>query len=395
MSVADPTLENPAVREFGGLRVPALVIGVVAMVILVVGAFLAPDEFFRAYLFGYIFWVTITLGFLFLALVHNVVGGAWGYIIRRFLEAGMGLIPLMTILFIPILFGLPSLYSWARPEVVATDALIQQKTLYLNVPFFIIRAVIYFAVWNILAYLLRQWSLKRDETADAKYTLRMKRLGAGGVILWALTSTFAYYDWLMSLDAHWFSSIYGAMIAIPGVLCAMGFTIIVLSRIHDRPPLAEVTPRKLVNDLGNLLMGFTIISTYLAFSQFLIIWSANLPEEVIWYTHRWDGGWQWMAWFIAVFRFILPLLILLSRRVKRDLSLLFYVAVMLMVAHLVDMYWQIYPTYYPSGISLHWLSIVAPIAFGGIWVAGYFWLLGRRAILPLYIPALPERYKHG
>ena len=386
---------NPAVARYQRVRLIALIVGIIALLLSLIGAFVSPDNFFRAYLVGFSFWVSITLGFLFLHLVHNVVGGAWGYVERRFFEAGMALLPLMAVFFLPLLLGLPSLYSWARPEVVANDPLLQHKLPYLNIPFFIIRAIIYFAIWILLAYFMRKWSLDRDRTADPAHTIKMKRLGAGGILLYAITCNFAYFDWLMSLDPHWFSSIYSVTIFVPGVLAAHSFAIIMMSGLIDRPPLAEVIPVKLINDLGNLMLGFVVISMYVAFSQFLIIWMANLPEETIWYIHRWAGGWQWMAAFLATFQFIVPLSLLVSREVKRNIQMLAIIGVGLMFVWLINVYWQVQPNFSPQGIAFHWVDLLPAIGLGGIWIALYIWQLGRRPILPRQIPPLPERYHVG
>ncbi|HEX2173208.1 MAG TPA: hypothetical protein VHL09_12275 [Dehalococcoidia bacterium] len=386
--------ENPAVPVFRRTLQIALIVGIVGLILTALGLILSPNDFFRAYLMAYVWAFSIAQGCLFLGLVHNVVGGWWGYAIRRFLEAGMGVLPLLAVLFLPILLGLGSLYPWTQADVVQSNPLLQHKQVYLNVPFFIARAVVFWAIWLALAYFLRKWSMDRDRTGSPVYSRRMTRLGAVGVILWALTCTFAYYDWVMSTDPIWFSSIYGATLGIPGVLAALSLIVFLISRVIRFAPLDDALPPKAVNDLGNLMLGFTIISMYLAFSQFLIIWSANLTEEVIWYIHRWDGGWQWVALYLAIFHFMLPLAVLVSRHVKRDIGLLAIVAANFIWLRVVDLWWQIQPNFSPNALSLSWVHIVAPIGIGGVWLALYLWQLGRRPLLPLYLPPKPERY-HG
>ncbi|MEZ4728558.1 MAG: hypothetical protein R3E79_15600 [Caldilineaceae bacterium] len=263
----------------------ALIVGGVGLLLAILGAVFDLGQFFRAYLFAYLFWLGITLGSLAWLLIFHLTGGAWGVSMRRVLEANMLLTILMALLLIPLFFGLPLLYPWARPEVVVGDALLQHKFPYLNVPFFIVRAIGYFVIWIGVALLLRRWSRQQEAATepDAREAVetRLRQFGGPGVVLYGLTMTFAAFDWTMSLEPHWFSSIYGVMIIAGQVLTAMAFAIVVLAWLTPRTVLAQFMTDQHFNDLGNFLLATTLFWMYIAFSQFLIIWSGNLPEEVV------------------------------------------------------------------------------------------------------------------
>ena len=254
-----------------------------------------PAQFVRSFLPAYLWLLSVTLGSLGLAMVHQVSGGAWGVVIRRILGAATRTLPLLTILFIPIALGLHSLYPWADAAHVADDPILQWKQPYLNVPFFLARAAVYFAAWNVIAYLLNKWSVEQDETGDPTIPRKMQVLSAGGLLAYGLTITFASFDWLMSLEPHWFSTIYGVLVMGGQALSAMAFAIVVLAWLVRRAPFNELITANHFHDLGNLMMGFTMLWTYFGFSQYLIIWAANIPEETEWYLHRTGHGWQYMA----------------------------------------------------------------------------------------------------
>lgn len=376
------------------LRLGGLIAGGLGLLAGIGGAFLDPSQFWQSYLLAYIFWLQFSLGCLAIVMLHHLVGGRWGFGIRRFLETGaMTLIP-MAVLFVPLLFGLSSLYSWTDPDTVARSVLLQHKGVYLNVPFFLARTVLYFVIWIGLAYALNRWSLQQDQTAEPALTARLRRLSAVGMILYFLTATFAAYDWLMSLEPAWYSSIYGVLFMVGQVLATFALAIIGLNRLASRQPLAELVSRAEFNDLGNFMLGFVMIWAYISFSQFLIIWSANIPEEAIWYVNRSQGGWQWVAVLLIVFQFTLPFLVLLSRRAKRQAGLLSLVAVLIIAMRLVDLYWLIVPAFHPDGLHLHWLDVVLPIGIGGLWLAAFAWLLAGKPLLPRHDPRLQEMLAH-
>lgn len=383
---------NPRVLNY--IRQGSLIVGGVGLVLGVAGAFFSLEQFWQSYLLAYVFWLEIPLGCLAILMLHHLVGGRWGFMIRRLLETGAMTLPLMAVLFVPLLFGLNKLYSWTDPELVAQSALLQHKSVYLNMPFFLTRTIVYFIIWIGLAYLLNHWSLAQDRLAEPTLTRRMRRLSGVGMILYVLTATFAAYDWLMSLEPEWFSSIYGLLFIVGQVLATFAFVVIILKWGSNRQPLVGVVARSDFNDLGNFMLGFVMIWAYISFSQFLIIWSANLPEEAIWYYHRSQGGWQWVGMLLILFHFALPFLLLLSRRAKRQASLLAALAGFIILMRWVDLFWLIVPAFHQAGLHLHWLDVVMPIALGGVWLAAFTWQLAGKPLLPQRDPGLQEVLAH-
>jgi hypothetical protein len=373
------------------LQWPCLLVALLGLALAALGAWQNPDQFWRSYLLAFTFWLEIGLGSLGMVMLHHLVGGRWSALIRRLMETGAMTLPLMALLFIPLLFGLHALYPWTDPAHVAASELLQRKIAYLNVPFFIGRAVLYFVVWVGLAYLLNRWSLAQAQTGDAALAGRLRRLSALGMILYMLTVTFAAFDWLMSLEPEWFSSIYGLMYIIGAALGGLALAILGLHWLslklfaHEK----QATPWvKSFNDLGNFMLGFVMIWAYFAFSQFLIIWSANLPEEAIWYAHRSQGGWQSVALVLIALHFLLPFFLLLSRQLKRKAQWLTGLAVLILVMRLVDLDWLIMPAFYPDGLHVHWLDLVIVVAMGGAWLALFSWQWSGKPALPQHDPHL-------
>ncbi len=375
--------------QFDRFQRLALIVGGGGLLLGLIVAFFNVDLVLRAYLVGYLFWLGISLGSIAWLLIYHLTGGAWGVAIRRILEAAIPLTILMAVLLIPLLLGLPRLYVWAQADVVANDTVLQNKQPYLNVTFFIIRAVIYFAIWIGGALLLNRWSREQEATRDpaAREAIdtRLRQFGGPGVALYGLTMTFAAFDWTMSLEPHWYSSIYGVMIIAGQVLTAMAFTIVVLAWLAPRTALGRVLTQQHFNDLGNFLLGTTLFWMYIAFSQFLIIWSGNLPEEVVWYLARLEGGWQWLAILILLGHFVLPFAILLSARVKRRWERLVWIAALLLVADLLHLYWLVEPAFHAGSFFLNPMVLVLPVAIGALWLYGFLWWLRRRPLLPAQV----------
>jgi len=365
-----------------------LLVGIAGLVACAVGAVVSPSEFFRAYLVAYLFWLGIALGCMAIALIHYLTGGAWGLVIRRVLESGIYTLPLLALAFVPLAFGLRELYEWARPEAVAADALLQHKSVYLNVPFFLVRAAVYFVSWIGVAAVLRAWS-----PADAIPARRLRVVAGPGLALYGLTMTFAAIDWVMSLEPHWFSTIYGMMFATGQVLAGFAFVIAVASLLARRPPLADLVAPNHFKDLGNLLLAFVMLWAYLSFAQYLLIWAGNLPEEIPWYIRRQQGGWAAVAVVLILFHFAAPFALLLFRTVKRH-ALLFVAAGILFMRY-VDLFWLVVPDLEPHGFPVHWMDVAAPVGLGGIWLATFGWQLDRRPLLPLHDPQLREALGHG
>ena len=301
---------------------------------------------------AFLYWLAFPLGCTAIVALYHLGGGAWGFGIRRPLEAGMMTIPLMALLFVPLLFGLSSLYPWARPEEVAVDPILQHREPYLNLTFVLIRAVIYFAAWSGGAYLLYRTSQEQDRTGDPDLSRLLGRRGRLALFFFVIAVTFSAFDWAMALDPHWFSTIYGIMFLIGDGLTGIAFAIIVLRLLSTRAPVSEVTSTQTFNDLGNLLLAFVTLWAYMNLSQFLIIWSVNLPEENPWYLRRADGGWWFFTLALVIFQFIAPFLILLARGNKRNPILLARVAIFVLFMRLVDMFWMLMPEVRRQGLCI-------------------------------------------
>lgn len=367
--------------QFGSLAV-----GIVFLLATIAGAFLDPAQFYPAYLVGYLFWLAIALGSLGFVALSHLVGGQWALVSRRIMEAAFRTLPLMAVLFVPVLIGMGTLYPWSRPGAMAGDELLRRKEPYLNVPFFVGRTVIYFACWFVIAHYLSKWSIERDETGDPSLSQKLAALSSAALIVYVLTGTFAAIDWLVSLEPYWHSSIYGLLFVTGQGLSGLTFAIVVLSFLKRFPPIADVISRKQFHDLGNLALAFVMLWAYLSFSQLLIIWSGNLQTEITHYANRQAGTWMAVGFTLLVLHFAVPFLLLLSREVKRNAAYLAGVAGGLLVLRIVDYFWLVEPPFEPAGPRLHWLNFTAPIGIGGIWLAFYLWQLKRAPLLPRQDP---------
>lgn len=386
-------------REPGHFALPAdhplrewgrrgLVFGGAALALALVGALLDLEQFLRSYLIGYVFWAGIALGSMAILMIHHVAGGAWGAVIRRPLESAVRTLPLLAILFVPIFFGVHHLYEWAHADVIAHDPILAEKAPYLNVSFFRLRAVFYFAIWIVVAHYLGRWSIEQDRDAASNAGRRLQFLSQGGLLLYGLTVTFAAVDWMMSLEPHWFSTIYGLLVMGGQGLAAFAFAIPITAALMHGPGEKVIGPSQL-RDLGSFLLAFVMIWGYLSLSQLLIIWSANLPEEISWYLHRSTGGWRTIGMSLVVFHFAVPFMVLLSRGVKQRAPMLARVALALVMMHFVEVFWLLAPSWETKGFSLHWLDVVAPAGIGGLWLWFFVRQLARFPVLPIGDPALP------
>jgi hypothetical protein len=366
----------------------SLVVGLVALTLCFAGAFHSPVQFFRSYLLAFVFWVGVALGCTAILMLHHMVGGRWGFLLRRLLESGTRTFYLMAVLALPLLFGLRLLYSWADPEKVRLDPILQYKQPYLNVPFFILRTVIYFIAWIALAYFLNKWSREQDETANPHLAKRLQNLSGPGMVVYALTVTFASVDWVMSLEPRWFSTIYGMIFMVTQALAAMSVVTIAVILLSTQKPLSGLVSKRVLNDYGNLLLTFTMLWAYLSFSQYLIIWSGNLQDEIPWYVSRASGGWAWVAMALIVFHFAVPFLLLLSRFVTRRTLWLGIVAAIQIVMSVIDIFWLTVPAYERSGPQFHWMDWAAILGIGGVWIWRFTAGLKGRPLLPLHDPQM-------
>ncbi len=387
--------QRPALEGWETFQRVSLIVGIAGLTLCLVGAWFSRQQFFQSYLFAYVFWLGIALGCLGIVMLHNLSGGAWGAIIRRPLESAMKTLPLMALLYVPLLFGLHSLYEWARPEALAHDASLRHKAAYLNVPFFVTRAAFYFALWSGAAFFLARWSDRGDRSDDSRLIARQRMASAPGLLLYGFTVTCASIDWTMSLEPHWYSTIYGVHFFGGHVLAGFAFTILVTVVLARQAHVAAIVTPSHFRDLGNLLLAFVMLWAYFAYSQWIIIWSGNLPEEISWYLSRNRGGWQWIVIALVICHFILPFLLLLSRKVKRPVPALAGVAGAIVIMRMIDIFWYTAPAFHPGRLTIHWMDIAAPVGLGGIWLAAFTWYLRHGPLQPRQDSHAPEVMNHG
>ena len=396
MSVDGTVMTNAAgaQADISRSQTIALAVGLAGSALCVAGWFASPDQFFRSYLMAYVFWVGLAIGCLPLMMLHHLTGGAWGLVIRRPLEAGSRTLPLMLLLFVPLVLGMHTLYAWARPEAVAADEVLRHKAPYLNAAFWTLRTMIYFAVWIGLSYRLSGWSREQDRTGDLRLARKMQMLSGPGIVFYFLAVTFAALDWVMSLDAHWVSSIFGPLVAVGQVLNAFSFVIVLVALLSRYEPLADAVRPDVFQDLGKLLLAFVMVWAYFSFSQYLIIWAGNLPEEIHWYLEHSKGGWMAIGLAIIVFHFFVPFFLLLSRDLKRSGGVLSIVAGGIIAMRLIEIFWTITPLFHPEHVTVHWLDLATVAAVGGLWMWTFLGQLKSQPLLPVHDPYLKEALGH-
>jgi hypothetical protein len=377
-----------------------LLLGAVALLLCALFGLHSPESAqraFQSYLFSFIYWFSIPLGCMALLMMHHLTGGWWGYPIRRLLEAGTRTCFAMTLLFIPVLLGINKLYPWAQWATdKPTDPSLHFKLMYLTRNFFVVRSVIYFAIWLTIVHFLNKWSAEQDATGNPRLASILEAFSGPGLILWGIAVTYSAIDWVMSIEPLWFSTIFGFLFMIVEALVAMAFVIFVLRLLSESEPLKNVVTASQFNDLGNLMLAFVMLWAYLSFSQFLIIWAGNLKDEIPWYMARAFGGWGALAVFLMIMHFAVPFLLLLQRGVKRRLHVLSSVAGMLVVLTLVDVYWLIVPAFDSERKSpqFHWSDLFAVIGIGGIWVGTYILQLKKMPLLPVHDPRFEGALQH-
>jgi hypothetical protein len=387
---------TPELRdELRGWGKRARLVGIAATVLSAVGFFINHDQFYRSYLWSYIYIVALTVGPLAWLMLQYLTSGAWGLVIRRPCEAATRTLPLTALMFLPIVIGINNLYPWAHAKLVAADEALRRQTPYLNTPFFLGRAVLYFAGWALLSWWLNRCSAIEDEQGHEAIHGKLSRAAAPGLIFWGFSVTFMSIDWILSADPKWFSTIFGLLFMASQGLTAMAFLITVMVVLSFRRPMSDVlTPRHL-HDLGKFLLALVMVWAYFAFSQFLIIWAGNLPEEIPWYLVRLSHGWGWIAMLLVVGHFALPFALLLSRDLKRNFKLLCGIAVFILCIRFVDLYWLVAPTFRKDRFGLSWMDITIPLALGGLWLSYFLVQLEKRPLMPRNSPHLEEVLEHG
>lgn len=395
--------EAPA--EINRLRTLALGIGGIASVIILVMALIFPEQreqALRSWLLGFIFWGGIGFGSIGVLLLQYLTGGAWGVVLRRILEAASRTLPVLFVLFLPIMFGVTYLYAWTHMQ---NDEIIKFRAPYLSVEWFIFRAVLYFILFGSMAYFLNKWSLQQDNAATgdeaAKYLADAGKFSGPTIIFFVLTVTFASVDWVMTLDPHFYSTMWGFLFVAGWALSTFSFSVVMLAWLSKTEPMNRFVGKRHFHDIGKLMLAFTMVWAYFNFSQYLIIWSGNIPEETKWYLPRVQGTWGAIGVLLIIFHFAFPFLVLLSRDIKRNAKWLSMLAAFILVMRLIDMYYLIGPS--PTILShghevpfhLSWMDFVAPVAIGGIWLWWFFGELVKRPLMPVNDPYLENAIAHG
>jgi hypothetical protein len=379
----------PVVRK---ISQRSLVIGIVFAAISVALAFAHPDEFYRAYLLGFMCWLGVALGSMAIVMIRHLTGGGWGTVIRRILGAAMRTLPVLAVLFIPVIVAVwqHQIYPWAMPLEAVRDARIHEHLekhsfvrSYLNPSGFILRAIIYFSIWNLLSFLLSKWSKETDHANAPDNSQRFKAVSGPGLILYAFTISFAAIDWIMSIDPTWVSTMFGLIILIGELLSAMCFAVVVERILFNYKPMSEMLKPDFVHDHGKWMLTFIMVWAYFTFSQWLIIWAGNLPPEITFYLRRLNGGWGWIGLVLVLFHFAIPFGILLSRPFKRNIRKLVWLAAWLLLMRYLDLFWIIEPNFSQTFVVTV-ADIVVPIAIGGIWLWYFFRNLASLPLLPAY-----------
>jgi hypothetical protein len=371
----------------GRWQTRALIVGVVFALATIVGFIVDTSHSLHAYLIAYMLCLGLTLGSMAWVMVWHLTGGDWGVPVRRLFEAAIGTLPMMIIAFVPILIGIHKNYIWSQPaEIAHNEHIARQAAQYLSLKLFLVRGILYFVAWGILAYYLLHWSHQQDNPPDRTFSAGYRGLSAAGIVVYAWTLTFATIDWIMSLTPDWTSTIYGLIFLVGQGLIAMCFVVIVghLLRFHE--PLSELLQSRNFHDYGKLMLTFVMLWAYFSFSQWLIIWAGNLPEEIHWFIDRIHGDWGYVAFVLILGHFVIPFTLLLSRPLKQDSRKLVWVAVWLFLMRYLDLYWNIEPNFSRERLNYIWLDAVIPIAMLGLWLAYFFRNLRQRPLVVLHDP---------
>jgi len=370
-----------------------LIAGVAISLFAAYFAFTHPAEFYPAYLLAFMDWLGVALGSMAIIMIRHLTGGGWGVVIRRIQGAAMRTLPLLSLLFLPILLAVfqHRMYPWTMPLGAIADPHIREHLdkhrfvldSYLNPSGFLIRAIIYFAIWNLISFLLTKWSKEGDKPGAPDNSNRFKAVSGPGLILYGGTLTFAAIDWVMSLDPSWISTIFGLAILIGEVLSAMCFAVLIERILVDYKPMSDLLHPDFVHDHGKWMLTFTMVWAYFNFSQWLIIWAGNLPTEITYYIRRLNGGWGWIGFILVVFHFAIPFALLLSRPFKRDIRKLVWLAVWMLFMRWLDLLWIIEPNFSQT-LRITAADIVVSCAIGCLWMAYFFHSLASLPLLPAY-----------
>jgi hypothetical protein len=394
--------EYKAPDSVGRLEKRALVVGVLGLVVSVVGWITKPEDFFRSYLVAFLLVLGLSLGSLGLLMLQHLTGGHWGILIRRPLESATRVLWLVVAFSVPLVFGMKYLYSthsvadetrvgWLNPPPAGQEgALSDFEQKYLTHGFFLLRMVIYFVIWIALMWWFNRMSEQQDvDRDDRALRARFKFWAGPGIILYVFAMTFAAIDWSMSLSPHWASTIYGFLFVAGQAISAMSLMIITVVMFSRSEPFSHVIQKRHLHDLGKLLFAFNMLWAYFSFSQLLIIWAGNQPEEITFYKSRLNGSWGYVAVMVLLLHFLLPFFALLSRDLKRNQSALTKIAIWMIAMRFLDLFWLTRPEFTYRALPTLW-DLAAILALGGIWLWFFAVQLKQRPLLPLGEPKLAE-----
>jgi len=394
-----------APKELERVRTLALGIGGIALIVWAVGLYFNPEQGLRSWLLGFIFWGGISIGGLGILMLQYLTGGAWGIVVRRIVEAAARTLPLVAILFIPLAFGVMLHTFMEFTHLPPDDHVMEHRGVYMAPWFWVVRSAVYFALLGFMTYLLVGWGEQQDATTDLEGAERLmekaSRFSGPTMVIYSLVVTLAVVDWVMMLDPHWFSTIWGLLFIVGWALSTFSFSVVLLAFLSDKAPMDRILTPRHFHDLGKLMLALTMVWAYFNFSQYLIIYSGNIPEETTWFITRSAGAWGAIGVLLIIFHFAFPFLVLLNQDFKRRARWIASLGIFILIMRLVDMFWNIGPTpRVTEGIvdgSFHvsWLDFVAPIAVGGIWLWWFFGSLMKRPLVPVKDPFFPSAVTHG
>jgi hypothetical protein len=386
---------SPAVTGIARVQMPALILGVLGIVAAAIGFFMDAPAFFKAWLPAYLFWFHIAAGSLGVLMLQYVTGGEWGVLIRRPLGAAARTIPFFVLFAVPLMFGLRHIYVWANPEIVAGDHLLQQKQLWLNPTGWIIRTLVYFAIWSLWAWRIRALSLEFYKERSPYVELQRRKWAAAGLLMFVLTLTLASIDWVMSLEPKWYSSMFGIAFTVGAALSAFAFVTFFLTLLSKTKAMDDILKSSHFRDLGNLMLAFTMLWAYTNFSQFLLIWYGNIKEETPYYLTRMHGGWGVLAVLLIVMHFFLPFFLLLNRSIKDRPKSIAIVTLLLLASRFLDVVWLTVPSHYGEHFHFSWMTAAAFLGIGGLWLFAFIVQLKGQTIIPIHETWVDEALREG
>ncbi len=381
------TLQFPADQN---LKLPLFAVGIVALLASVVGYFLDHEQFFFSYLTSFSFFSSIALTALFFVMLQHLTRSHWSVVLRRIPESISANLWMWALFIIPVFFGMHSLYHWTHADAIASDPVLQGKQPYLNTTFFIIRQFIYFGIWSFLGWRMYNKSVEMDKTGDWGLQTLLRRTSGPGIFIFVITLAFASFDWLMSLDPHWYSTMFGVYFFAMGFQGMFATLILLVVFLWSRDILKNTIQKSHLYDLGVQLFGFTIFYAYIAFSQFLLIYYANIPEETVWYLERLNGGYEYLAYFYLFGRFVIPFVVLLPKSTKMKPAVVSSMAGLILVSHLVELYWIVMPVLNHHGFHLSWMTLTCFIGLGCIFFGLFFHTFSKQQMIPVNDPKIEE-----